>query len=291
MIGSTLAGTTTSAALINFGTTVLPMYLKMTSTMTLYPEISSKVMFGSSFSPGLLSSENIDLNGTGAIMDEVEFGDLKLPMLKDNQSTEQTETSLVNDLHTHRTNDLEGKGHSRSHPKDTNNRLNSFLPPLLALLTLKDALLDYCFGAKINDFHGNDLEQNDDNDLDSTVDLSPQTTEYCSSGPCQMDSWPNCWNVTSDFDWTEYKDSSSKCCRDAEPCCSNCVLNGNPSLSNGEWNGQIDNGLWSNDVIKCCCKRSHSESASWLKGSLNAAIIDLNLRFSTHSLYPVYVTT
>lgn len=289
-----MIGTATPTALVSFGTTsLLPIYIRLAPLMTLYPELSVKVNQGHIIIPPQVATPEImNLNDTAGSLPAVELGDLPVEFTNSNQSEEPDKNGFERDSGNHG-----NKKQVRASQKDAN-LLNSFLPPILALMTLKDAVLDYYFGAEstTTDADLDDLEQT--TDLDSRSTSLSQNSEFCSAGPCLMDSWPNCWNVSSEFDWSEYLAYSSQCCRDEQPCCYKCVLNSNLyhnhdnnlHINHGHVDN-LDNGLDKASVIKCCCKRPYSESASWFKGSLNSAIIDLNLRFSTQSLYPVYVTT
>ena len=68
--------------------------------------------------------------------------------------------------------------------------LNNFLPPLLALVSLKDSFID--FVNAVRDKNGNNLQRNEN--LRSDLD------EICSDGPCQQETWPGCWNTSDNLD-------------------------------------------------------------------------------------------
>ena len=81
---------------------------------------------------------------------------------------------------------------STEHAEPTQSRtcLNNLLPPLLALVSLKDSFIDFVNAVRdrnANNFHKN---KNVKSDLD----------EICSDGPCQQETWPGCWNTSDNSD-------------------------------------------------------------------------------------------
>lgn len=243
----------------------------------MYPELSLK----ETSRPAMLHSpeEILDLNRTGQPLAEINLGGQSFVDSADDSSSEGDDIRKISSLQS------DSKKPYQTMPKDTNILLSSFIPPLLALVTLKDAVLAYAFGANSP---RTDIEQTaDDQSAESVVEDS----EFCSVGPCLVDSWPNCWNVSSEFDWTDYQAYTSRCCKDSEPCCNKCHNSRNPTVGHGLLSETSHNPSDVADLTKCCCRIPRSESASWLKGTLTSAIIDLNLRFSTQASYPVLVTT
>ncbi|XP_052814274.1 uncharacterized protein LOC128241396 [Mya arenaria] len=291
MIGSTLAGTATSSALSALGTTTLPIFFNMVTpnlaTLTHIPaiwssdlELGAKMIldFSSAASPSLLNNETLGERNKPIVEQLVETdGKAKENPGDDEIATDSSTQSPLN-----------------QQKESQHSLLNSLLPPFLALMTLKDSVLDYAFGAKSRkqdqynlghnmDTTGADIEEDEPTDL---TDMS----NYCSAGPCLMDSWPNCFNVSSEHDWSEFKTFNTLCGQKMNPCCRNCALNDKAKQPTGNWNWNRDmdyeNGNDLNDYsVKCCCRFSHLESSSWLKGSLEPKMFDLNLRFSTQSLF------
>lgn len=264
MVCSTIVGTSMPAELASFGSAVLPAYLKIA------PQF--QVLLQSSALPFPEALNGINRTTVGSLPEfDVEYP--QLPASAENQSSDQQWIGASSGFETRQ---------QEVQQKDTHSVLKNFLPSFLALISLKNAVLDYYLGAKSSSSSNldDDLEHHGDLDIDSPFDPS-HVNEFCSVGPCLMDSWPNCWNVSSFTDWTDFQRCSATCCKDYKPCCSKCVRNLDTRRSKTV-DRRDDDGL-----IKCCCK----QSASWFQGSLSSAIIDLNLRFSTQTLYPIYVTT
>jgi hypothetical protein len=188
--------------------------------------------------------------------------------------------------------DLEPKIDSRSQAKE-NGLLNGFLQPFLALVTLKDTFLNFAYGAKLTYEPSNDSDQNDPETTDTTFNPE-ETKEFCSSGPCLVDSWSNCWNVSIAMDWLTTGTWTERTCEDEKRCCKQCSRNQKLNIKEGPQNQlyhKLDTAMLNGaEIIHCCC-RPENTGDSWLKGSLHSRIMDINLRFATQPVYPIFVTT
>lgn len=75
-------------------------------------------------------------------------------------------------------------------PNQLRNYLNSLLPPLLALVSLKDSFIDFV----------NAVRDRNTNNLDRPKNVKSDLDEICSDGPCQQETWPGCWNTSDSSD-------------------------------------------------------------------------------------------
>ncbi|KAH3770847.1 protein CNPPD1-like [Dreissena polymorpha] len=289
MIGSTLAATATSTALTQLGTSALPACLKMTSglmTLTLYPELLSRE---AQLSSDMLINFPEHWNATRALKENLQDEE-NVALNKAENGSDEFLWGTVNFQ--------KPMGESGSPNKEPPGSLLNLLPPFLALLTFKEAVLNYVFGANVDhdpDIYGNDHELT--SDLDTNQD---NMGDYCSLGPCLTDSWSDCFNISSEHEWNEFKSLASQCYyRNTKQCCDKwrklvpyyrCVNSAIAQPLPSSLNTRLDTEMDINHV-KCCCRFSHVEASSWLKGSLSLPARDLNLRFSTQSFYPIFITT
>ncbi|XP_045179308.2 protein CNPPD1-like [Mercenaria mercenaria] len=281
MVGSTMLGTATSLTLMNTGSTVLPLCIRALPALTLYPELSLEPR-----NPGSLvelsRSEVIGVNST-------ELNDISKGHLESLQELNESNPGYLGDRDTvvenESGNDLDSKTDTRSQHKEQNGLLNGFLPPFLALVTLKDTLLNFAYGARLSYEPNKDSDQGKVEARDSTK-APEETKEFCSSGPCLVDSWPNCWNVSMETDWFTKGTWTEHSCLGEASCCSHCTRN----MKMKDRPGLDTNLLKGAEIIHCCCRQGNTGN-SWLKGSLHTGMLDINLRFATQSIYPVFVTT
>lgn len=280
MVGSTMMGTATTMTLMKAGSQVLPLCVKTLPLLTLYPELSLDVR-----SSGVLSEVNqskFDIGNTS----ELEFvAHVQMKPKEQGQSRKENIEGMVteNEGRVEPASDPEHLTQSKSQHKEQNGLLNGFLPPFLALVTLKDTLLNFVNGARFS------IEHEDWNQTYvDMADMGPATddTEICSSGPCLVDSLPNCWNVSMDTDWTLPAMSTDRNCFDKNRFCSNCMT----KMENNFKTVLVSDTWQSSEIIHCCCRLDNTGN-SWLKGSLQSSLADINLRFATRSFYPVFVTT
>ncbi|KAL4217127.1 Cyclin-dependent protein kinase [Mactra antiquata] len=265
MVGSTVLGTMTSVTLINAGSTLAPMILKITPSLSLYPALSVNTLHSMSRLDLARSNVNdINLNETDAD-DDID----QLEPLSD--STEWLEYSESENKNSDLETDV------KVIHKEPGGLLNGFLSPFLAMITLKDTLFSFAYGAG----HSTTSEEvSDSNDLDlddSSTTFDLDNLEFCSNGACLIDSWKNCLNVTINSDWTIQND-------DNKACCPKCTSNDN------HHNSKQLNSLQNSDIIHCCCNLGNHDD-SWLKSSLHSRLLDINLRFMTKSVHPILVTT
>lgn len=281
MIGSTMLGTTASMTLMKAGSQVLPMCSKIQPMLALYPELSPDVMS---------SRSSVDVPGS-EVMDKLGsdlFGDTEAEQTEQLRDQSQNCTSNHGDEEMEEVisdpaDDLDPRIRLISQPKEQTGLLNGFLPPFLALVTLKDTLLNFAYGTNLTDKQTDLADQN--NREYGEMTLPSDEAEFCSSGPCLIDSWSNCWNVTLETDWTSHGSQTGCSCLENERCCKQCM-----SESTMNEHHKLDNDwLKGAEVIHCCCRGNTGNS--WLKGSLYSGIMDLNLRFATRSVYPVFITT
>lgn len=275
-------GTATTVTLMKGGSLVLPLCFKTLPLLTLYPELSLDVR-----SSGALPEVNqskFDI-GNSSELEFVNHVPLKQPNEQDENPKENIEgmkaAETVGEVEP--TTDPEHLTQSKSQHREHSGLLNGFLPPFLALVTLKDTLLNFVNGARLS------IEHEDWNQTNvQMADMGPTTvdTEICSSGPCLVDSLPNCWNVSMDTDWTLPEMRTYRNCFDKNQFCSNSKAkmenNFKTELVPDTWHGA--------EIIHCCCRLGNTGN-SWLKGSLQSSLADINLRFATRSFYPVFVTT
>ena len=318
VIGSTIAGTATSTALVTATSTALvtmgahslPLLYSLTSNfaaLTLIPAFPAKVSLDSRPLVDLYEQEHLVLGNESQRDSKKEEG-------VDNKERLKNDLDLFDTLTSRNAQD------KPSVNKESHGLLNSFLPHFLALLTLKDNVLEFAFGAKHENktykrrqtpttnpkaLDNDEYTEEDDEGMDPRLDLEDMSN-FCSSGPCLMDSWPGCFNVTTENDWTEFKAFSSRCCANRLACCQQCVINGNPTGRLGELdygyythgatnvghgyayktlNSDQDLNSGPTDSVKCCCRFAHLERSSWLRGSLEPRVFDLNLRFATQTFF------
>ena len=288
MVGSTMLGTATTLTLMNSGSAILPLCIRALPTFTLYPELSLEVTHSRSLVE-ISRSKVMARNGselTGLFIDGQEglqeWNDSNTASIGDEDLSRESDVN----------NDLDTKTDSRSQGKE-NGLLNGFLHPFLALVTLKDTFLNFAYGAKLSYEPNNYSDQSDLESTDTAL-TQENTKEFCSTGPCLVDSWPNCWNVSVEIDWLTRGMWTEQNCNDDQPCCTHCSSNKNMKLNQGFQDGlyhRLDAAsLKGAEMIHCCCQPENAGN-SWLTGSLHSRIMDINLRFATQPLYPIFVTT
>lgn len=279
MVGSTVIGTATTVTLMRTGSNVLPVCLKTLPVLNLYLELS---LDEARSLPEVPQPDASSISGIESLMQT----DIEQLMVQNNSYSSQfegnstaKETGITESRSTPET-----KTHSKSQQRDQNGLLNGFLPPFLALFTLKDTLFNFAYGARLS----NEPEETDHTDLepkesDQTAD---PTGEICSAGPCLVDSLLNCWNVTLETDWTWSETWTERNCFDKTQCCPHCLHR----IGSYDKFGLDLDTMKGAEIVHCCCRLGNTGN-SWLKESLQFSLMDINLRFSTRSFYPVFVTT
>ena len=254
MVSSTILATTMSSALVHFGFTTLsnvPKLLPVTA-----PIQSLKV----EITDDLRTSEDLELlmdgSGQGVYCNKTKEN--KAGVVADGRDKQET-SALLNDNHDTRVHNNLGTKY-----EDNGQYLSGFLSHFLVLLTLKDTIMK--FGHTL-------LEQ--ETGIKEDIGADMENDRVCSDGPCLMDSWPNCWNLSSGHDWSAYKSQQSKL---------------SAKLSNGhsgskQYTGQ--NGQVS--ITVCCCKSA--APGTILRHRLRYRYVDnFSVGFSTSSAIPILVT-
>jgi len=288
MIGSTVLGTTTSTALMSAGAAIshdASLFLPSMLGGNLGAIFTPSMLEGNIGS--ILTEELTRLDAANS--SEVEFAFSKdLSALVPQSSIENTLNGKDEDNHKHdQSHSVEKKGAVGSNTdalsREQGTFFNGFLPPFLALVALKDTLVKFAYAV------ADKPETASDGNLGDVDSI----TETCSDGPCLMDSWPHCWNVSSDFDWTEFKTFHAKSASRLDLQCmlasrfssqnragfgrqDQCRL-GNSGGTNRPWTGSSNN-------VHCCCSWSGHPDHDFDCSSLDLKLPDLTFGFMTSNI-------
>ena len=165
--------------------------------------------------------------------------------------------------------------------------LNHFLPPLLALVALKDSFLDFIKALK---------EKKMDNHHDC-FQTKPNMDRICSDGPCQPETWPNCWNISDDSGLSHCLGDS---CYDDDRLgwtgslldfgkpCHNCGA----SIKGGKPVSELCHERRDMQNVRCCCDFLDDYSTDTGIDWQHPVFSELSaLGFMTGPGYPIFVTT
>ena len=267
MIGSTLLASTLSTGLVSLGSS---MVLPSPTTPVVVPAL-----------PSLEESvQLVELEQNFAEL-ETTFSESVLTGASKNAAT------LVNRQSENETNSYSSVTIEQPEQRKPENSLNNLLPPLLALIALKDSFVDF-----INALRERKMERHC-----GRFDSEQNFDTICSEGPCQQETWPNCWNTSDNLDLSH--GSAGSWCYDDERLngrglfrnlgkpCQNCGANmkRSPVSEFGHENQACQS-------IRCCCSvhdpYSLRDGIDWH----HPAFSELFARgFMTGPSYPVFVTT
>lgn len=132
------------------------------------------------------------------------------------------------------------------------NSLNSLLPPLLALVSLKDSFVDFVNALRDRNANRHAINKN----------VEPNMDEICSDGPCQQETWPSCWNASDDLDMSHDcirsrcfdsyfgndRDMESQQCHQLGKGCQNCGARMKDLCPFEQRHGKS-----ASQNVRCCC--------------------------------------
>lgn len=258
MIGSTILASTISTGLVSLGSTLV---VPPTETPISVPAL-----------PDLEDHQAVP--EYSSIISEIEASSIESVLTIADTNTAGLVDRITDNENINKSFGTEYSQHGRS--KST---LNNLLPPLLALVSLKDSFISF-----VNALRDSGTKNFDSRSSDQNFD------HICSTGPCQHETWPHCWNTSDDYD--KSLDLTGSWCRtssgrDFGKPCQNCGARIKKGCSASELPRKcaIQSG-----TVQCCCSVKGHESlmdrVDWPAFSELSA-----LGFMTGHVYPVFVTT
>lgn len=272
MIGSTILATTLSTNLVSLGSSLVLSSVKFPVSMPALPDIEANLPTSESSSP-FMETDTISMKSSltiGAMNSEAAVDGHEVNDSKKTRVTEAVE---------------------QDRPRTA---LNSLLPPLLALVSLKDSFLNYVYALKdrgsIKYTEGRHSE--------------PNLDEICSAGPCREETWPHCWNTTehtdlshdftgigcNELDWPEEKDYRFQPCMELRKVCQNCYVNMKRACPVA--NQFHENCATQKGTVHCCCNAKAYKPLPAVVDWFNPTLSELSaIGFMLDPVSPVFVTT
>lgn len=276
MIGSTILASTLSTGLISLGSTLV---VPPTETPISVPAL-----------PNLEESETVP--EYSSVISEIEASSIESVL-----TMADTNAAGLVDRITDNESNNSSVGTEYSEYGRSKSTLNNLLPPLLALVSLKDSFISFVNALRDSGTKNFDaLRDSGTKNFDSRS-FDQNFDHICSTGPCQQETWPHCWNTSDDYDesldltgsWCYDSDYSVKTSsgRDFGKPCQNCGARIKKGCSASELPRKcaIQTG-----TVHCCCSVKGHESlmdrVDWPAFSELSA-----LGFMTGHAYPIFVTT
>lgn len=270
MIGSTILATTLSTGLVSLGSS---MVLPPAETPISVPALRDmdERLTAPEFSPAIAE---IDASSMESVL-----------TIGARNSAASVEGSIDNDSISNRS--VLTEQTEQGKPKNT---LNNLLPPLLALVSLKDSFLNFVYALR---------DRSTMKHFDSKSS-EPNFDQICSDGPCQQETWPHCWNtsdyfdvshdLTGNSDLADERDFGSQFCRDFGKPCRNCHAKMKRTcLTSERLNKKC---ATQSGTVHCCCRVNDHNSLSETVDWFHPVFSELSaLGFMTGSVYPVVLTT